>query len=218
MSKTSLYNELELLVNEYGKSNVSGTDVFIDYNSLNIFDSFVTNSTISFTLHDNLKKHINDNDSKMITSINPIHSINLDDISSTSIITSGITFKTNAQDMYIQTKKLKDIFEQMNQDLIQNPELNIYSNLDNYFPSSSSYSDIKQLLLEFNRLYSVDNYKNRPKFIFLQFLKYFYTVCYYQLTYDIIKDYYEFLIKSDGSGGLFEDLNTDLGKIKLLNV
>ena len=208
---TELYNKLKELINEYGQfdTNADGVlDTLID-NDNDIFDSFITNGTSTFTLNHSLKTYINNPSSTMISGLNYVHTLNINDIS----LASGITFTYS--DMYLKTVELMNIFDDIDRELIEEPSLNVFDNsyLNGKFTTdASSYSNIKSLLIAFNTIYTAEKYLHRPKFIFIKFLKYFYTICYYKLTYDIIRDYYNEL-KSSPSVGKLIDLKSDIGII-----
>ena len=183
---TELYNKLKDLINEYGQFDTDADGVLDTLIDNDIFDSFITTDTNRFNLNHNLKTYIKNPNSTMISGLNYVHTLNINDISSAS----GITF-TNSN-MYLKTVELMNIFDNIDKELIEEPSLNVFdsSYLNGKLTNTSPYSDIKSMLIAFNTNYTIEKYLHRPKFIFIKFLKYFYTICYYKLTYDIIRDYY----------------------------
>ena len=211
---TELYNKLKELINEYGQfdTNADGVlDTLID-NDNDIFDSFITSGISTFNLNHSLKTYINNPSSIMISGLNYVHTLNINDISSAS----GITFTNrDMYNMYLKTVELMNIFNDIDRELIKEPSLNVFdsSYLSGKFTTDAyPYSNIKSLLIAFDTNYTTEKYLHRPKFIFIKFLKYFYTICYYKLTYDIIRDYYNKL-KLNSSTGKLIDLKSDIGII-----
>lgn len=209
MTDTELYNKLKDLISEYGKFDTNADGVLDTLIDNDIFDSFITSSTTTFNLNHSLNTYINDGSSTMISSLAYDHTLNINDISSAS----GITF-TN-RDMYLKTVELMNIFNAIDRELIEEPSLNVFdsSYLSGKFTNTSPYSNIKSMLIAFDTNYTTEKYLHRPKFIFIKFLKYFYTICYYKLTYDIIRDYYNKLKSGDSSTGKLIDLQSDIGTI-----
>lgn len=204
MTNTVYYDKLVELVNEYGK---------FDNNGDGILDTYIHNELGNFAgdtgsgFHKNLAAYLKSNSSSMLTvTNNPQHELIFsvsDTLRLNNIISTNLSTYNNLMKYKNQINNIHDDFT---------------NDVDVFDSGYTLLDEIRPIFRQFKTHYQEAKYAYRPKFIFIKFLKYFYSICYYKLTYDIIDNYYELLYSSSSANtGVLKDIQDDISSIKSLS-